>query len=242
MLLFAKTLEEVVHMLEGLSKVLLEYGLELNQLKTKILCNETVGGESTYCITNCGAIEFLGSSQKLKYFGRMFCGDVNARGVVAVNHRISCAWMKYRNFQHIFEDKHIPFGLRLRLFEAVVTPTVLYSLETCPMTQKLQNQLDVVQRTMVRKLIGWVCSTEHSWEMRGHKMKERMNYYLSRHPMRVWSDMLFKRKQKCLNYVSSLPYWTRVVLEWDPTNCESANYCVALRNRGHPFRRWYNEI
>ena len=79
-LLFGKSLDEVVSMLELLSEVLSEYGLELNSKKTKILSNETFGGESVHCITKCGCIEILAVDQKYKYLGRMFCGAVQNRG------------------------------------------------------------------------------------------------------------------------------------------------------------------
>ena len=147
-------------MLELLSDVLLEYGLDLNSKKTKILCNEQVNEETIHCITKCGSIEILAANQKHKYLGRMFCGEVRNRGKIAVNHRISCAWMKYHALQHVFEDKHVPIHLRLKLFESAITPTVVYSLETCPLTENLQEKLNVVQRTTLRRIVGWICANE----------------------------------------------------------------------------------
>ena len=111
-LLFGKSLDEVVSMLELLVPVFLEYGLELNASKTKILCNEVASDQSTYCIIECGDIEILTATQKHKYLGRAFSGEVRCRGSIAVEHRISCAWMKYKGFQHILENKHIAIKLR----------------------------------------------------------------------------------------------------------------------------------
>ena len=54
--------------------------------------------------------------------------------------------------------KHISVKLRLRLFDAVVTPTILFSSITMPLTASDQNQMDAVQRRMLRSLVGWVRS------------------------------------------------------------------------------------
>ena len=105
-----------------------------------------------------------------------------------VNHRIQCGWMKYNGLQHIFEDKHVPIRIRLKLFGAVITPTILYSLETCPLTENLQELLNIVQRTMLRRLVGWVCTNDDTWEERGRRMKNRMSSCLSRYHINEWSE------------------------------------------------------
>ena len=84
------------------------------------------------------------------------------RGKVAVGHRICCGWMKYKALQRIYEDKHIPVKFRLKLFDATISSTMLYSLQTCPFTQELENRLDVVQTKMLRRLVGWVCTSDET--------------------------------------------------------------------------------
>ena len=79
-LLFAKSLEEGVHMVELLAEVFREFGLELNASKTKILSTEHVEDTTVYCITDCGEIEILAKRQKQKYLGRLFTGDIRNRG------------------------------------------------------------------------------------------------------------------------------------------------------------------
>ena len=71
---------------------------------------------------------------------------------------------------------------------AIVSSTVLYGLDISPFTEKIQSRLDVVQRTMLRKMIGWVSSTEDDWETIGHKMKERLRRCLELYPIADWSE------------------------------------------------------
>ena len=80
--------------------------------------------------------------------------------------------MKYKMYQHAFENKHVNLTLRMKLFQSIITPTVCYSLDTCPLTETLKNRLDVTQRVMLRRMIGWVSFTGDTWEARGRRMKE----------------------------------------------------------------------
>ena len=68
-LLFGKSLEEVVSMVELLAEVLREFGLDLNTSKTKILSTEDNNDAPVYCITECGTIEVLATTSKYKYLG-----------------------------------------------------------------------------------------------------------------------------------------------------------------------------
>ena len=70
-----------------------------------------------------------------------------------MDHRIACAWGKFRALQKTFVNKHMDVGLRLRLFDAVVAPTAVYSLSTAPMTDYLHSRLDVSQRKMLRVIV-----------------------------------------------------------------------------------------
>ena len=46
-----------------------------------------------------------------------------------VDNRISKAWAKYGVFKKELNDRSIPLNLRLKLFDAVITPTILYASE-----------------------------------------------------------------------------------------------------------------
>ena len=64
--------------------------------------------------------------------------------------------------------------LRMRLFEAVISPTVLYSLDTIALSEYLFNRIDITQRKMLRSIIGWRFRVNETWEERGHHMKEKL--------------------------------------------------------------------
>ena len=54
--------------------------------------------------------------------------------------------------------------LRLRLFDASVSPSLLYSLDSCPLIACQLEKLNVVQRRMIRQVVGWVSARDMTLE------------------------------------------------------------------------------
>ena len=161
-------------MLELLVIRLREYGLELNTKKTKMM-SSTVQDEDTSLVdTNLGFLELVGNSSTHKYLGRNWPGNFIFRGETAVSHRLGCAWARFNGLRNILTNKLISLRSRLRLFASTITPTVAYSLETAPLTMKLEKRLDVMQRKMLRSIVGWRIDESLTYEQNGHIMKQRV--------------------------------------------------------------------
>ena len=126
LLLFGQSLDEAVSMLEKLASILQSYGLELNMKKTKIMSTSCPRETTTVCITEYGPVDILGSIDRHKYLGRCFCGDLKIRGKSVVDHRLSCACMKYKEFQHVFEDNQVSIKLGFKLFGSITSSTFVY--------------------------------------------------------------------------------------------------------------------
>ena len=55
-------------------------------------------------------------------------------------HRLPVASNKFHKYKHILLNKDIPLVLRMKLFDAVVSPAMLFGLATLPLPQVcLQN-------------------------------------------------------------------------------------------------------
>ena len=245
LLLFGKTMNEAIHMAETLVEKLAGYGLELNIKKTKIMSTTVTTNEPTLIDTQVGFMELVPAGCTHKYLGRSWPGDFRKRGEVAVNHRISCAWMKFKEFESTLVNKSVSLRLRLKLFAAIVSPTVLYSLGTCPLTEKLLQKLDVTQRRMIRKMIGWVSiQDDDSWEDVGHNMKIRMNAALALFPVPAWSDSVGEIKASIKRKLSSCKVSQLVAKAclWDPPSCNIRNKQDAHRNAGRPRVRWDDKM
>ena len=236
-LLLAKSLQESVEMIDLLVDVLLEFGLELNVKKTVIFTTEDAPQIATLQETKHGFVDILRAKSLHKYLGRNFSGDLRNRGQSALDHRLGCGWGRFRTLQQTLTDKHVDIKLRLQLFDVVVTPTVLYALETCPLTVSQRDRLDVTQRCMLRRMVGWVCYDNESWEERGRRMRKRLTTALELRPVMDWSEQLANRREKMLSTMDEASHWTKLAYKWEPRLCSNLNKHDARRLRGRPRTR-----
>ena len=115
-------------------------------------------------------------------------------------------------------------------------------METCPLSESLGTRLDVVQRKMLRRLVGWVSSSGDSWEDIGRRMKNRLQQCLNKSPMIDWSAVVYNRKSNCFNSIDAAPFWTYSACKWEVVACNSANFADAYRSVGRPFMRWHDDV
>ena len=97
-------------------------------------------------------VEILLLDASTAYLGRsLSLGEMND---VELEHRRDVAWKRF--FAHKLQicNKSLPLKSRLKLFSAVVTPTVLYGCESWAMTRGREHQLRTAQRRMLRWIVG----------------------------------------------------------------------------------------
>ena len=78
-------------------------------------------------------------------------------------------------------DSNIPVGLRLRFFDAVVSPGALYSCAVLALNTDQLERFDIVQRKMLRRIVGWRRVQGKDWECTMHRMKIRVQSALEMH-------------------------------------------------------------
>jgi len=97
-------------------------------------------------------IEVLARDSKVKYLGRQITfEDAN---VVELSNRIKAAWAKFMQYKQELTKKSYSLSDRLRLFDSVVSPTVLYGSETWTLTAEMARLLKTTQRRMLRTILG----------------------------------------------------------------------------------------
>lgn len=87
--------------------------------------------------TTDGFVELATANRFHKRLGKAWSGNLRQRGQAALDHRVSCAWMKFRSLQNSLLDKHMNIQQHLMLSNASVKPTLVYGLETCALTGTL---------------------------------------------------------------------------------------------------------
>ncbi len=121
---------------------------------------------------------------------------------MAAFRRRSTAFGRYTLAPSLF-NKKVPVSLRLRLVDSIVTPLVIYSLSTTPLTTASLAQLNAVQRKMLRRIIGWVRYGHEEWGGTGQRMKARLHAALQLYDVHPWGA---SRQQSREPFLASLQF------------------------------------
>ena len=131
----------------------------------------------------------------------------------------------------ILMNGKVSIQLRLRLFDAVVTPTILYGLAILPLSTSLLDEIEVAQRKMLRKIVGWVRVNEETWDSTMRRMKFRVNHALQQRPIMAWSERIAKQLWKMILRVKESPSesWINETSMWVVNECDDP--CILFKNR-----------
>ena len=132
-MLFGKSIDEITRMVEILVEEFAIVGLELNASKTKIITNACP--DFDFVSISRDMVEIIQEHSHHKYLGRYLSGETAFRGNIEVNHRIQCAWFKFGQHRDVLCNKNVSIQLRLKLFDATVTPTMLFGLAVLPLSK-----------------------------------------------------------------------------------------------------------
>ena len=122
-------------------------------------------------------------------------------------------------------------ALRLRYFEANITPTVLYGLTTLSLAQSQLDRLDAAQRRVLR-FVGWVRIEGEDWRDTTHRMKLRLRHALAIHPLRPWTQQLFARQYRFACKISRRDdAWPWAVVTRIPGDGWTHNFLKAPRRK-----------
>ena len=167
--------------------------------------------------------------------GRMLSGSAHLRSTVQLSHRIQAAWAKFHIHRHIFVDKAVSVYARLKLFQSVTSPTILFGLSEIPLMRSQVKQLDTLQRRMLRRVVGWIRSPAESWSDTMRRMNTRLEHALPVFPMEPWSVQLARQQFRLAHRVAQASDgWPARIIKWCPweTNPQAG------RGRGRPKLRW----
>ena len=109
-LLYGKSLEELIFMSESLIAELRKVGLRLNTDKTKILHTPLEDDENTkldYIEIDDGLVQILHPEESHRYLGRFVSMSADLRGNIEFNHRKQQAWAAFHKHKHILLNQNV---------------------------------------------------------------------------------------------------------------------------------------
>ena len=245
-------------MLEKLILELAAIGLDMNGDKTKVLTSdpdfyneELITAKE---IENCDisfeldvagiALKCLDTNQAHKYLGRLICFNPEVRAETEINHRILAGWANFCKHRHALTNRNTSLALRLKLFDSVVTPAVLYGLAALTFASGQIARLDRVQNKMLRAIVGWVRLENEEWRDTMSRMKKKVCAAKILGSILDWSAELSKRKWRLAGRVATLDTsrWPRILAEWTPNVVQQLNGILAKRKVGRPRTRWEDNL
>jgi hypothetical protein len=229
-------LPQIKRMVADLDQEAAKVGLKLHPGKTKIQHNNVgygVGVKSAKC--GNVMVEVLATGDQTTYLGRSI--NLTDMDDTELQSRIAKAWAKFGVFRSELTDRAIPMHLRTRLFDAVITPTILYGSETWTMTLQRQLSLRAVQRRMMRRIIH------------AHRSYDKYDSYvdwikeetakavqtMADHNIICWTVLQRRKAWKWAGKMAnkSNDRWNHAVNAW---------HLHDIRPRGRPKARWQDVL
>ena len=154
-LLVATSLEQLRTMIADVAVGVAKCGLELHPGKTKILTNlRSRRGDTAKSHANVNGmnIEILARPATAKYLGRKV--TFSSPHSTEIDSRVAAAWRCFAKYKDELQNKCYSLQSRLRLFDAIVSPTALYGCSCWTLTTDLEATLRKTQRRMLRLILG----------------------------------------------------------------------------------------
>ena len=193
LMIYANSAEELAVMVDLLCEELRRIGLHLNTAKTKVFTTTPLAGDH-FLDMGGGMVLVCGEADFHFYLGKKMPGNLKRRWSTDISSRIQSAWARLHKLRHALTNRHVALSARMRLFSSVITPTLLFGLRTCPCTATQLNQIDVVQRKMLRLIVGWVRYDGEPWADTMRRMNNRVQSALNVLPVRDWSQLVLSQK------------------------------------------------
>ena len=119
---------------------------------------------------------------------------------------------------------HVSLKLRLKYFDAMISPVVLFGLASSPLIPSQVQGVNVVQRRVLRAVVGWVGVDGNDWRDTMRRMNDKVKDALDIFPVSRWFDALFKRQFRFATRITSSNSWPGFATLWDRLDIWRCNF------------------
>ena len=235
-ILIAQQRSDIGKMLRDLSDHAAKFGLRINFTKTKIMTWNALAGNAAPIDIYGKDVSILDEAVAERYLGRKLCFQDSMQ--TELDNRIAAAWGSFHKHKSELCGKHYRLKDRVRLFEAVVTPTVLYGASTWTLRADMVKQLNTVWRKMLRYVFRCFCKKDVDLEVWIEFLRESAHAVDSmarEFGLEDWNSMHKRRKWRLAGRLAreTDERWSAKVLDWSP---------AVGRSRGRPRLRWTDQL
>ena len=207
--LFAASKEELIFMLGELIGALQEVGLVLNASKTFVLTTEAQpptslrlqNGAEVSVLPRHGGHKWLGYFPTTKKYKKCTRTDFGCGTSFA---SVARAWFVHK---WMLCDKNIPLGLRLKFFNAVITPVTCFAAGHRTLYPRDVRRYDIEMRNMLRRMIPPPVGIDWSapWHEILHSWHARIDTAVHQFAFLPWSAVVTIKCWKFAAYIKTLP-------------------------------------
>eukprot|EP00973_Karenia_brevis_P007172 972592-Karenia_brevis.AAC.1 len=187
-------------------------------------------------------VEVLSGDHCHKYLGRKLNLGSKQRQQFEIDFRHKQAWAAYHKFQHCLVNHQISLKLRLKLFDAVIPPTALFGLGAITMTAHQRESFGILQRKMLRNIVGWSRKADETWEETMHNMQDKIHHAMEKyHRCKAWEQEISKIYFNYAVYMAKGHERTpwKLLCTWDPSQIfDQFLPMLPRRGRGRPKSTW----
>ena len=84
----------------------------------------------------------------------------------------------------------------MKLFDAVVAPSILFGLSALPLYQHHLDKLGTTQRKLMRTIVGWVRHPGEEWNITMRRMNDRLSNASRQYPIKSWNQKILEMQWK----------------------------------------------
>lgn len=135
------------------------------------------------------------------------------------------------------ENQHISVKKRLHYFDTCVAPSILFAMSALQIRQAKLKAFDILQRKMIRSIVGRRRVEGEDWSVRMRRMNDRMAQAVSQYQCEDWSSRLLRNKWRYGIHLASKPsdHWGKKMEYYICTSIDDPDdIYVASRTPGRP--------
>ena len=241
-LLYAKSLEELQKMTELLVIELQKVGLQLNADKTKILHSSIYdpGADRDYVDINTEFVRVLHGNESHRYLGRLLCLSPSDRIRIELQNRKNHAWASFHKHKKVILNSHVSLAKRVQFFDVCVSPSMLFALVSLPLTRSQIEELDILQRKMLRRIVGWRRIEGEPWEDTMKRMRDRVENARTLYNWTSWSHRFARDQWRfAMHLTATISPMMSTMLRYTSTERhDSEGLYIPRRFVGRPKMKW----
>ena len=154
-----------------------------------------------------------------------------------VDYHLQGANKSFHANKWMLTDKRASLKSRLRFFEGVVTPVVIFAAAHRAVYVDDLRKMDVAHRKLLRQVVGAPSGTDWSseWHEILHTWNERVRKVCEDSCILSWSQQCLRQYFRFASYIASLPAqrWLSRVVGWHPSGAKS---------QGRPRQTWDHKL